>query len=975
MTAEAFPTLRTTLADLDLSPDENELGRLIQLLEAMQQFRVTSGNSNTREITRSTALVALDTMNPAVEQGLTRAGLKWQEYRSDLRLQEPLELPQVDVDDVALHRNLHQAITEFSKPADRSRPITEFLSLAIARMASRSDAGLVKNRLQSHGADTDILVDGLLEAFDAAKTTSSEGTDSLSGSRPTLWLLHYNDVEGTEPLLSSDEEQPEIAWRSSKKVKGISPGDPVIYWRDISNTEIKPSGIVGTGRFVDGGPRSPEQLQVKQSKTSTEYHYPTRIGEVYLDDTIERDEVIEDTGFDLNLSRGAILEVPRETAIEIDRLLAQKGRAGLGLNKPWEAEIAFIGDAPESEDDYLNRGDLAFILAARLNRVWTGINKVGHRNRSELDDSPNKSFVVHIDAPWGGGKTSFANYLVRILNPYRNRNDPPAWLQSLPFHDKNTWSDEFRRPWHVVSFNAWQHQHIDPPWWCFYQAIRRQCVRSVRTLKTAPRTKIPDNRGWAPPDPSEENRLHWWLARHLRGFWLWLMEFSWRLFSPKTALLFLTFLFTVVAAKVLQQRDLFDPGVIKTALIGGVGEAASIPSLLTTAVVVLLGGATALWSLFSAVTDTLLPGTPDAAKNYSLGSGDPLERFRRHFNRMINTFKRPVIVVVDDIDRCKPDFVVALLQGMQTIFRCSRVVFVLLGDRDWIEKAFAKVHEAMVDIDVGPEHTFGGRFVEKTIQLSLVLPDITMDVRTEYVRNTLGVGPSPEESPSEEDEATLRSLEDDLDGALEIGETLRRDARTADLRRRAEEVGLEKTTRDAFLNRLDRDTALRSAADERAQKATQHRLVPIADVLPSNPRQIKRIINGVALFQEIGRRIHGIQPESRQWCNLALWVVVMNEWPRTWATLSRYPRLIDRVRNPDDNQETVGPDSETEEAWIDSIKSKPGLMSILDFNRDDEPWNQAGLDAAAIELLSEIMPAAGSVLLEGPADKERKPDS
>jgi len=968
MKPETSPTLRTTLAELDLSPDEEELARLIQLLDAMQQIRVNTGNSNTQEVTRSTALVALDTMNPAVGNGLARAGLKWQDFRSDLNLQEPLEMTQVDVNDVALHRNLHEAIAGFPEPGDRSRPLSEFLSLAIARMASRSDAGLVGGRLQSHGANPDILVDGLVEAFDAPKPTGYEGTGPSSESQPTLWLLHYTDADRTEPLLSSDEEKPEIVWRSSREVKGISPGDPVIYWRDISNTASKASGVAGTGRFVDGKPRSSKQRELKQSKTSGEYRYQTRIVEVFLDDIIDRDEVVEKTGFDLNLSLGAILEVTRETAVGIDRLLLLRGKAGLDIYKPWEAEIAFIGDAPESEDDYLNRGDLAFILAARLNRIWSGINKAGHRKRSKLDDSSNKSFVVHIDAPWGGGKTSFANYLVRILNPYRDRDDSPAWLQSLPLHDKNAWPDDFRRPWHVVTFNAWQHQHIDPPWWCFYQAIRRQSFRSVRTLAPARQTKELNKKRWIPPDPPGENKLHGRLYGHLRWLRLWRMELVWRLFNPKTALLILTFLLTVVAAMVLQQKDLFDPGVIKTALIGGDGATKSIPSLLTTAVVVLLGGATALWSLFSAVTDTLLPGTPDAAKNYALGSGDPLERFRRHFDRIISFLKRPVIVVVDDIDRCKPDFVVALLQGMQTIFRSPRVVFVLLGDRDWIEKAFAKVHEAMVDIDVGPEHTFGGRFVEKTIQLSLVLPDITEDTRTEYVRNTLGVGPLHSEAPTEEDKATLRSLEGDLESALADRETLRRDERTADLRRRAEESGLEDSARDAFLNKLNRDTALRSAADERAQKAAQHRLVPIADVLPSNPRQIKRIINGVAIFQEIGRRIHGIQPESKDWCNLALWVVVMNEWPRTWATLTRYPLLIDRVQDKNGKQKIEGLKAETEKEWIDSIKSKPGLMSILNFNRDDEPWSQAGLDAAAIKKLSEIMPAAGSELLERPAD-------
>jgi hypothetical protein len=94
---------------------------------------------------------------------------------------------------------------------------------------------------------------------------------------------------------------------------------------------------------------------------------------------------------------------------------------------------------------------------------------------------------------------------------------------------------------------------------------------------------------------------------------------------------------------------------------------------------------------------------------------------------------RPIIVIVDDLDRCNAKFVTELVRGMQTILASPRVVYVLLGDRDWIERAFAEVNKEMKAIDVGAEHSFGGRFVEKAIQLSMVLPAMTGDVREGYV--------------------------------------------------------------------------------------------------------------------------------------------------------------------------------------------------------------------------------------------------
>jgi hypothetical protein len=43
----------------------------------------------------------------------------------------------------------------------------------------------------------------------------------------------------------------------------------------------------------------------------------------------------------------------------------------------------------------------------------------------------------------------------------------------LPLGDAEKWKQSHRRPWHVVQFNAWQHEHVSPPWWVFYETIRK----------------------------------------------------------------------------------------------------------------------------------------------------------------------------------------------------------------------------------------------------------------------------------------------------------------------------------------------------------------------------------------------------------------------------------------------------------------------------------------------------------------------
>ena len=99
--------------------------------------------------------------------------------------------------------------------------------------------------------------------------------------------------------------------------------------------------------------------------------------------------------------------------------------------------------------------------------------------------------------------------------------------------------------------------------------------------------------------------------------------------------------------------------------------------------------------------------------------------------------QRPVLAIVDDQDRCDPIYVTELIRGMQTILVSQRVVFLLLGDCDWIEQSFSETYKAMKGIYVGPEHEFGARFVEKAIQFSFVLPDVSKPQRSAYVRSLL----------------------------------------------------------------------------------------------------------------------------------------------------------------------------------------------------------------------------------------------
>jgi len=693
------------------------------------------------------------------------------------------------------------------------------------------------------------------------------------------------------------------------------------------------------------------------------------------------------------------------------------------------AETAYIADNVDGSVDYLQRSEIAFALAGQLNDVWdsmnpapgpvipfdsawwTGLFKRGPKETLE------PGFVVHVDAPWGGGKTTFAQYLTQILNPYRLPH-LPEWLRDLPLGDKEKWKPSHRRPWHVVQFNAWQHEHVSPPWWVFYETIRKAATEAAVNET---------NQRWDDPPPGEdedeENRpaeprkefdydVYPWMS-HLRRLEFWVSETFWRLVTPKVLTSLYVTAATAFALWFLVWSGIFSLNLADPAKSGISGK--DLPGAFAALLVVLFGGGATIRTILSSFAQSLTPGTPDAAKNYSMGAGDPLQRMRNHFLRLTKRLNRPIIVIVDDLDRCNAKFVTELVRGMQTILASPRVVYVLLGDRDWIEQAFAEVNKEMKAVDVGAEHSFGGRFVEKAIQLSMVLPTMTADVREDYVEFLLtgkqrmaDPAAAPETPASTAPEFDLDSVlknarviatpadqgsVDEIDKQVRdaLSKTSFKDRETA-----AQQVFASLKTADSFKHggigdqirrSFGRELDFRAVGDEAAETETRHLLLALAPALPPNPRQIKRILNTLTLNQQVMTKIY---PEYRagstEWQQLARWVVMAVEWPMSWFTLTRHPELADVVLEmsaeplDEDNVKKalaevdgdLSPDQG--EALARKLAGVRPVVELLRFANPDKGWPDAPLTTEAVKWLAEIMPATSGRMLEvaakSPSDRK-----
>ena len=602
----------------------------------------------------------------------------------------------------------------------------------------------------------------------------------------------------------------------------------------------------------------------------------------------------------------------------------------------------FVADDAEAERDELGRGVLAIAFARRLHRIWCTLNDalppeprpratrqaplpeieaaLPAERRATRDDTGPKAprdearaaFVVHLDAPWGGGKTTFTNFLARVLNPYgfdqgsqsflRQRygdaqeknlgaiflDDPPSEEGRAARTTEPNWPLEARRPWIVVPFNAWQVEHCAPPWWVFYQTIRSRAVTAILREGNAP----VDPQAMTPPArPPFLARLWLWLA-------LWLQEYAWRLWNPKVRTLFAT---ALVSAAILYLLYLL--GIVAPS---GKPEDPKLGFYLGSGVGLVLAGISAIgaiWGLGALFTESIVPGTDTLAERLSLGGGDPFERFRRHFQKLMTHLARPVMVIVDDLDRCKPDFIVDLVRGIQTLLRSPRVVFVILGDRDWIERAFEAHHQAMSKVSVGAEQSFGARFVEKAIQMSFILPGMAKAAQAEYVRwLLLGRRVAREDASAPvaaEDADHLRQIIRDQSAlqatALETkqirDDVITQFQREAPAATRAEE-------RPKLVQFVNDELAIRAAFDRKVEEEVSHRLEPLAEYFPANPRQIKRIINAVTMYHAVALQQRGLEPSDPRWFQLARWVIIMTEWPHSWRLLASYPVLADLIAAP-----------------------------------------------------------------------------
>jgi hypothetical protein len=287
-----------------------------------------------------------------------------------------------------------------------------------------------------------------------------------------------------------------------------------------------------------------------------------------------------------------------------------QGRSTANVRENESDHIPFHLDNVE-DTDRLNREPIAKSLARLINNE---IFKQGKKVR--------QSFMINLQGSWGDGKSTFMNLLKR----------------HLPTKESN---------WVFVEFNAWQNQHINPPWWIFMDRIYQVIQRS-----------------------KGHKRGIWWKER-----WWRLITLQWSSWIP------ITILFALFA--VLNVTHWLEYGNLNY-LIGRAEDGKNISGAITSYIAII----SALWLVIKAFTKSLIPASSEAALQFQKNVRDPMSELKQHFASIINYTQKNVAVFIDDLDRCNAPFTVAFLEGIQTLFKDQPVLYVVAGDRRWISTCF-----------------------------------------------------------------------------------------------------------------------------------------------------------------------------------------------------------------------------------------------------------------------------------------------
>lgn len=129
----------------------------------------------------------------------------------------------------------------------------------------------------------------------------------------------------------------------------------------------------------------------------------------------------------------------------------------------------------------------------------------------------------------------------------------------------------------------------------------------------------------------------------------------------------------------------------------------------------------AIEAINNEITDSAAEWLTDRIKNYEEEKSS-LESFREKLRGLAAETEKPVVIFIDELDRCRPDFAVKTLERIKHFFDVPNIVFILLMNRQQLEAAIKGLYG---------EETDASLYLSKFINIAFSLPK-SKNLKTRY---------------------------------------------------------------------------------------------------------------------------------------------------------------------------------------------------------------------------------------------------
>ena len=126
----------------------------------------------------------------------------------------------------------------------------------------------------------------------------------------------------------------------------------------------------------------------------------------------------------------------------------------------------------------------------------------------------------------------------------------------------------------------------------------------------------------------------------------------------------------------------------------------------------------------------------------------------------INTDKKPIVIFIDDLDRCPPDRIVSVVNAINTLTIKKGFIFFIGYDKDFVAAAISSQYKDIIEFssDESNKSNFGYDFLDKIIQVPFKIPKGSRDSILKYAESILHFSDAKNSSG---EEANSESIEED----------------------------------------------------------------------------------------------------------------------------------------------------------------------------------------------------------------------